>query len=95
MACRNYVLKVVLGYVFKSSYGLSGGPNLTRTELFVRFRDSRGLIETASWSSALKRESVQDLLNGELSEHRKVTLNGLKRALESGSYPREDYEELT
>ena len=92
MACRNYVLKVVLGYVFKSSYGLSGGPNIP---LFVRFRDSRGLIETASWSSALKRESVQDLLNGELSEHRKMTLNGLKRALESGSCPREDYEELT
>ena len=89
--CRHHVLEVVMGDVFKSSYGPSRGPNIP---LFVRFRDRWSLIDQSSWSSAMKKDSLHVLLTGELSEHRGRALHELKSALEKGTHPREDYEEL-
>ncbi|KAG0719032.1 hypothetical protein GWK47_051322 [Chionoecetes opilio] len=79
-----------MGDVFKSSYGPSRGPNIP---LFVRFRDRWSLIDQSSWSSAMEKNSLHALLTGELSKHRERALHELKSGLESGTHPREDYEE--
>ncbi|KAG0725701.1 hypothetical protein GWK47_004588 [Chionoecetes opilio] len=80
-----------MGDVFKSSYGPSRGPNIP---LLVRFRDRWSLIDQSSWSSAMEKDSLHALLTGALSEHRERALHELKSALEGGTHPREDYEEL-
>ena len=91
VACRHHMLEVVLGDVFKSSYGPSGGLNIP---LFIRFRHHWSSINQSSWSSAKEKDSLHTLLTGELSDHKKRAFHELKSALESGTHPREDYKEL-
>ncbi|KAG0728657.1 hypothetical protein GWK47_003670 [Chionoecetes opilio] len=85
LACRHHILEVVLKDVFEACMGPSSGPNIA---LFKRLQNRWPIVD---------QSRPQPLTPTALSSdeaHRLEMLGHLKRLLDCGNHPREDYKEI-
>ncbi|KAG0725576.1 hypothetical protein GWK47_038397 [Chionoecetes opilio] len=86
LACRHYILEVVLKDVFEACMGPSSGPNIA---LFKRLQNRWPIVDQSR-----PQPLTPTALSSDEEAHRLEMLGHLKRLLDCGNHPREDYKEI-
>ncbi|KAG0714740.1 hypothetical protein GWK47_013557 [Chionoecetes opilio] len=86
LACRHHILEVVLKDVFEVYMGPSSGPNIA---LFKRLQNRRPIVDQSR-----PQPLTPTALSSDEEAHRLEMLGHLKRLLDCGHHPREDYKEI-
>ncbi|KAG0715030.1 hypothetical protein GWK47_012872 [Chionoecetes opilio] len=86
LACRHHILEVVLKDVFEACMGPSSGPNIA---LFKRLQNRWPIVDQSR-----PQPLTPTALSSDEEAHRLQMLGHLKRLLDCGNHPREDYKEI-
>ncbi|KAG0700150.1 hypothetical protein GWK47_025682 [Chionoecetes opilio] len=86
LACRHHILEVVLKDVFEACMGPSSGPNIA---LFKRLQNRWPIVDQSR-----PQPLTPTALSSDEEAHRLEMLGHLKRLLDCGNHPREDYKEI-
>ncbi|KAG0706300.1 hypothetical protein GWK47_024337 [Chionoecetes opilio] len=86
LACRHHILEVVLKDVFETCMGPSSGPNIA---LFKRLQNNWPIVDQSR-----PQPLTPTALSSDEEAHRLEMLGHLKRLLDCGNHPREDYKEI-
>ncbi|KAG0724224.1 hypothetical protein GWK47_005233 [Chionoecetes opilio] len=86
LACRHHILEVILKDVFEACMGPSSGPNIA---LFKRLQNRWPIVDQSR-----PQPLTPTALSSDEEAHRLEMLGHLKRLLDCGNHPREDYKEI-
>ncbi|KAG0730067.1 hypothetical protein GWK47_029052 [Chionoecetes opilio] len=86
LACHHYILEVVLKDVFEACMGPSSGLNIA---LFKRLQNRWPIVDQSR-----PQPLTPTALSSDKEAHRLEMLGHLKRLLDCGNHPREDYKEI-
>ncbi|KAG0729215.1 hypothetical protein GWK47_000337 [Chionoecetes opilio] len=86
LACRHHILEVVLKDVFEACMGPSSGPNIA---LIKRLQNRWPIVDQSR-----PQPLTPTALSSDEEAHRLEMLGHLKRLLDCGNHPREDYKEI-
>lgn len=89
LACRHHIHEVILGDVFKHSFGPSSGPDIV---IFKRFRENWSNMDKSNFKTGIQDPKCSEIL----AAHSTLRLEAIEFAMNAlqSNQPRDDFREL-